>query len=436
MGSRSTTDSDSAARPAKEETGTVQRSRVRYSLLGPAFVAAIAYVDPGNFATNIQAGAEFGPLLLWVVLCASAVAMLLQYLSGKLGLATGQSLPQMCRREYSPRTVRALWVQAEVVVIMTDLAEVVGGAMALHILYELPLLTGGLVIGVVSLLMLPLRQRGRRRFELLMAGGLALLLGAFAGMVLNSGNPLEAASGLAPRLAGVDSLVLAGGIVGATVMPHVIYLHSALTTQRYGMDHTSAALPGQVPELSETSRRHLLRHNRMDTFVALGIAGTVNVGLLISAAVLFHPDSPEAGASLSAAYDAYGQLAGPTLAAVFAFALLISGLTGTSVGMYAGEVVMGGFLQRRIPVLVRRIVTVVPALAVLGSGTGPTDALIYSQVALSFGIPFALIPLVELTRNRSVMGSWVNNRLTTACAWSVSVVVICLNASLLVILVT
>ncbi|NEB79132.1 Mn(2+) uptake NRAMP transporter MntH [Streptomyces sp. SID14478] len=401
------------------------RSGLSYTLLGPAFVAAVAYVDPGNFATNIQAGATFGPLLLWVLVTANVVAMLLQYLSAKLGVATGMSLPELCRGRYRTPVVFGLWMQAEAVVVMTDLAEVVGGAVALHLLAGLPLWLGGVVVGVVSLGLMPMRGRGRRRFEVLMAAGLACLLALFLGQVLGTGGSLSGtAEGLTPRLAGSESLVLAGGIVGATVMPHVIYLHSALTSDRYSLS---------LPTASDAPlRRRLLRHVRTDVLIAMGLAGAVNVILLVSAATLFHPGTPGAATSLTAAHDAYGHLVGPLAALAFALALLVSGLAGTSVGMYAGEVVMGGFLGRRIPVLLRRLVTMTPAIVVLAAGSSPTHSLVLSQIILSFGIPFALIPLVLLTRDRALMGGWVNRRLTTCGAWLVSAVVITLNVTLLV----
>ncbi|TQE20430.1 Mn(2+) uptake NRAMP transporter MntH [Streptomyces ipomoeae] len=409
------------------------RSGLSYTLLGPAFVAAIAYVDPGNFATNVQAGAEYGPLLLWVLLTANVVAMLLQYLSAKLGVATGRSLPEVCRTRYRRPVVWGLWVQAEAVVVMTDLAEVVGGAIALNLLAGLPLWLGGVVVGAVSLLVMPMRGRGRRRFEVLMAAGLACLLALFLGQVLGAGVPLAgAAEGLVPGLSGPDSLVLAGGIVGATVMPHVIYLHSALTSDRYSLTLTGAADGGPSDDPDRALRRRLLRHVRGDVLVAMCLAGAVNVALLVSAATLFHPGTPAAADSLAAAHDAYGRLVGPLAALAFALALLVSGLAGTSVGMYAGEVVMGGFLGRRIPVLVRRLLTMIPAIVVLAVGAGPTQSLVVSQIILSFGIPFALIPLVLITRDRAVMGRWVNRPVTTYGAWAVSAVVIALNAALLV----
>ncbi|MGW6900296.1 Nramp family divalent metal transporter [Streptomyces sp. NBC_01727] len=413
------------------------RSGLSYALLGPAFVAAIAYVDPGNFATNVQAGATFGPLLLWVLLTANVVAMLLQYLSAKLGVATGKSLPQLCRARYRRPVVWGLWAQAEAVVVMTDLAEVVGGAIALHLLFGLPLWLGGLVIGAASLVLMPMRGRGRRRFEVLMAASLACLLALFLSQVLGTGAPLStAADGLVPRLSGAESLVLAGGIVGATVMPHVIYLHSALTSDRYSLSlapRSAGRESGGPPDDRDRPLRHrLLRHVRADVLIAMSLAGAVNVALLVSAATLFHPDAPEAADSLAAAHGAYERLVGPMAALAFALALLVSGLAGTSVGMYAGEVVMGGFLGRRISVLLRRLLTMAPALVVLAAGGSPTGSLVMSQIILSFGIPFALIPLVLLTRDPTVMGRWVNRRATTVCAWMVSAVVVALNVALLV----
>ncbi|MET7764886.1 Nramp family divalent metal transporter [Streptomyces sp. NPDC005336] len=416
------------------------RAGVSHTLLGPAFVAAIAYVDPGNFATNVQAGATFGPLLLWVLLAANVVAMLLQYLSAKLGVATGRSLPELCRTRYRRPVVWGLWVQAEAVVMMTDLAEVVGGAIALHLLFGLPLWLGGLVIGAASLALMPMGGRGRRRFEVLMAACLACLLALFLSQALGTGAPLAtAADGLMPRLSGAESLVLAGAIVGATVMPHVIYLHSGLTSDRYSLSldpGSPGADRGPPGDRDRLLRHRLLRHVRADVLLAMGLAGAVNVALLVSAATLFHPGAPEAATSLGAAHDAYGRLVGPMAALVFALALLVSGLAGTSVGMYAGEVVMGGFLGRRIPVLLRRLLTMAPAIAVLAAGGSATASLVMSQIILSFGIPIALVPLVLLTRDPAVMGGWVNRRATTYCAWAVSAVVVALNAALLVSLFT
>jgi manganese transport protein len=282
---------------------------------------------------------------------------------------------------------------------------------------------------------MPMRGRGQRRFEVLMAGCLACLLGLFLGQVLGTGSPLStAAGGLRPQLHGTESLVLAGGIVGATVMPHVIYLHSALTSDRYSLSLApGSAAPGGGPpdDPDRPLRRGLLRHVRADVLIAMGLAGLVNVALLVSAATLFHPGAPAAAHSLVAAHDAYGRLVGPTAALVLALALLVSGLAGTSVGMYAGEVVMGGFLGRRIPLLLRRLLTMAPAVALLAGGVSATKSLVISQVVLSFGIPFALVPLLALTGDRTVMGRWANRRATTYTGWAVGVVVMGLNAALL-----
>ncbi|MCG7205132.1 Nramp family divalent metal transporter [Streptomyces arenae] len=398
------------------------------TLLGPAFVAAIAYVDPGNFAANVQAGATFGPLLLWVVVAANLVAMLVQYLSAKLGLATGLSLPQLCRREYPRPVVIGLWLQAEAVVMMTDLAEVVGGAIALNILFGLPLPVGGIATAAVSLAMMPMRSRGRRRFELLMTVCLTLLLGVFLGQVVASDGATRSLGGLVPHLAGGGSLLTAGGIVGATVMPHVIYLHSALTSDQRAAVVAAGSADGMA---DATRRRSVLWHMRIDVLIALGVAGVVNTALLIAAATSLYGKAPEAGDSLNAAYDAFGNAMGATAAAAFAIALLISGLAGTSVGIYTGQIVMGGFLRRTIPVLLRRLLTVAPALGVLWSSISPTDALVLSQVVLSFGIPFALLPLILLTRDKTLMGPWVNRATTTACAWFVGGLITVLNVWLL-----
>ncbi|MEU3982806.1 Nramp family divalent metal transporter [Streptomyces sp. NPDC026672] len=401
-------------------------------MLGPAFVAAVAYVDPGNFAANVQAGVTFGPLLLWVVVAANLVAMLVQYLSAKLGSATGESLPQLCRRHYPRPVVIGLWLQAEAVVIMTDLAEVIGGAIALNILFGLPLPVGGAVTAVVSLALLPMRGRGRRRFELLMTLSLTLLLGVFLSQVVAADGVARSVVGLVPHLRGGDSLVMAGSIVGATVMPHVVYLHSALTSEQR---HALAAVEDREGQGTETgveaSHRRMLRHVRADVLIALAVAGAVNAALLITAATSLYGKAPAAGDSLNAAYEAYGRLVGPAAAAAFAVALLVSGLAGTSVGAYTGQIVMGGFLRRGVPVLLRRVVTLVPALAVLLSGMSPTEALVLSQVVLSFGIPFVLLPLILFTRDKALMGRWANRPTTTACAVLAAGLVIVLNVWLL-----
>jgi manganese transport protein len=385
--------------------------------MGPAFVASIAYVDPGNFATNVQAGARYRYLLLWVVLLANLTAMLLQYLAAKLGIATGRSLPALCRDQYRRPVVWALWAQAELVAVMTDLAELVGGAVALQLLFHVPLFTGGVIIALVSFLVLGLHSAGRRRFEATITGLLLVVTIAFIYETLH-GRPAAGgvAAGFIPHFKGHDSVLLATGIVGATVMPHAIYLHSALTQERFA---------GQTHR-----RKRLLRVQRADVFVAMGIAGAVNLAMVVAAGSLLHGQGG-ATDTLQGAYTAFGRQAGTMAATVFAVALLASGLASSSVAMYAGQAIMQGFIRRKIPVAVRRLASVIPALAVLGLGHNPTQALVISQVVLSFGIPFALVPLILLTRQSALMGGWVNRTATNMAAISAAVVIVALNAVLI-----
>jgi manganese transport protein len=385
--------------------------RATLPLLGPAFVAAVAYVDPGNFATNVAAGSSYGYQLVWVLVVANAIAMLVQYLSAKLGLATGASLPQLCREELPRPLAVGLWVQAELVAFATDLAEVLGGGVALYLLVGLPLLTGGLVTGAAAFAILALRLR---RFEAAVATLLAVVLVAFAVSVAHSGVSLSGlGAGLLPRLTGGDSLLLAAGMLGATVMPHVVYLHSALVRDRFG----------RAPQLLGTTR--------VDVVVALGIAGVVNIAMLVLATTL-----PVGADSLDGAHAALRGSLGSGVATLFAVALLASGLASASVGTYAGAVIMAGFLRRSVPLAVRRLVTLVPAFVVLAVGVDPSRALVLSQVVLSFGVPFALWPLVWLTARGDVMGGLVNARRTTAAAAAAATVVTALNAALVAAIVT
>ncbi|MCW2946860.1 MAG: Mn2+/Fe2+ transporter, family [Actinoallomurus sp.] len=382
-------------------------------LLGPAFVASVAYVDPGNFATNVQGGARYGFLLLWVVVAANLTGMLLQYLSAKLGVATGRSLAEVCRERYPRPVVWGLWVQGEVVAIMTDLAEFVGGAVALSLLFGWSLPAGGLVIAVASLMLLMTRARGRW-FEGAVVTLLAVVLVAFLYQTLRAqAPPGEVAAGLIPRFAGRESVLLGSGIIGATVMPHALYLHSALTRE-------------QRPR---AGREAVLRTQRLDVLIAMGVAGAVNMAVLMSAGALFHGRT--AAGTLQGAYGLYARTAGPVAAAAFAVALLAAGLASSSVGVYAGEVIMEGFLRRRIPRVVRRLVVTIPALVVLALTHDPTRALVLSQVVLSFGIPFALVPLILATGRRDLMGSWVNRPITTAVAAIAAAVIVILNIALL-----
>jgi manganese transport protein len=423
-------ETDVTARPARSELSQLRsRGRLRgaAALLGPAFVAAIAYVDPGNFATNFSAGATFAYRLGWVILAANLMAMLVQYLSAKVGVATGKDLPELCR-EHLPRPVsRALWVQAELVAMATDIAEFVGAAIGLNLLFGTPLLVAGLITAVVAFGILALDQRGYRRFELAIIGLLGIvLLGLAYDLVAVHPSAAGIASGLVPRLGGSAYLLLTVGIVGATVMPHVVYLHSALTKSR-----VSCADDGE--------RRQLLRYQRLDVVVALGAAGLINLAMLVVAAALFSHSgrggaaAAVASGSIEAAHADLARLVGGGAALAFAVALLASGLSSSSVGTYAGQVVMQGFIGRGVPLFARRAVTMLPALIVLAAGLPPTASLVLSQVVLSFGIPFALVPLVALTRRRDIMGALVNWKVTTFAAASTAGLIIVMNVYLLAV---
>jgi manganese transport protein len=397
------------------------RGRIRGSvaLLGPAFVASVAYIDPGNFATNITAGAKFGYALMWVIVAANLMAMVVQYLSAKLGVATGRDLAELCREHLPAPVTRGLWVQAEVVAMATDLAEFVGAAIGLNLLFGVPLFAAGLITAVVAFGILALEQRGYRRFELAIAGLFGIVFLGFAYDLLTVGaSPAGIASGLVPSLPGADGALLAAGIIGATVMPHVIYLHSALTKSR-------------VQCRDDGERRELLRFQRIDVIVGLGAAGLINLSMLWVAASLFNRTGNVGVDSIEAAHDGIGALVGGGAALMFAVALLASGLSSSSVGTYAGQVVMQGFIRRRIPLVLRRGLTMTPALIVLGLGLPATEGLVISQVILSFGIPFALVPLIALTRRPDVMGTLVNRRSTTLAAVLIAILIIALNLYLL-----
>jgi manganese transport protein len=408
--------------PSKSQLQQIRsRGRLRaiVSILGPAFVACVAYVDPGNFATNIAGGAKYGYMLLWVLLAANLMAMLIQNLSAKIGIATGRNLPQLCR-EHFPRPVTVgLWIQAELIAMATDLAEFVGAAIALNLLFGVPMFHAGLITAVVAFGILALQSRGYRRFEMTIAGLLAVIILGFLYDTLQIGfDAGEAARGFIPGFAGTESILLATGILGATVMPHVIYLHSALTQHR-------------INPHDDEERRSLLRFQRLDVSIAMGIAGLVNMSMLIIAASLFHDSGLTGVDSIEGAHAQFGALVGPGAAFAFALALLASGLASSSVGTYAGQVVMQGFISRTIPLVLRRAITMAPALIVLALGLDPSRSLVISQVVLSFGIPFALVPLVLLTRRRDVMGALVNRRITTIAASVVAAMIIALNAFLL-----
>jgi manganese transport protein len=394
------------------------RARGVLALLGPAFVAAVAYIDPGNFATNFSA-ARFGYSLAWVIVVANLMAMLVQYLSAKIGVATGRDLPELCR-EHMPRAVsRGLWVQAELIAMATDLAEFVGAAVGLNLLFHVPLRVAGPVTAVVAFAILTLEQRGYRRFELAIVGLLGIVFLGFAYDLVAVGAPATAVgAGLVPNFAGNGSVLLMAGIIGATVMPHVVYLHSALTKSRVSCD-------------DDAERRELLRFQRLDVLIALGAAGLINLAMLFVAASLASRTGGSPGATIEAAHASLGRLVGGGAALMFAVALLASGLSSSSVGTYAGQVVMQGFIGRRIPLFVRRGLTMLPALVVLELGLPPTGSLVISQVVLSFGIPFALVPLVVLTRRADIMGPLANHRITTVTTGFIVAMIIVLNGYLL-----
>ena len=399
-------------------SSAVTRARGTMALFGPAFVAAIAYVDPGNVATNVTAGAVYGYLLVWVIVLANMMAGIVQYLSAKLGLAGGTTLPEALRDRLPTGGRIAYWLQAEFVAMATDLAEVLGGAIALNILFDLPLLLGGVITAVVATVLLVVQdRRGQRAFERVITTMLVIIaVGFIAGLFVQPPPPGAVVGGLVPAFDGAGSVLLAAGMLGATVMPHAVYLHSALARDRHGRPSAE-----QLPRL--------LRATRLDVGAAMLLAGAVNLAMLLVAATSLSGGTEEL--SLQAAHDAVGQSLGGLVAALFAIGLLASGLASTSVGCYAGAVVMAGLLRRSVPLLLRRVITMIPAIIILAIGVDPTLALVISQVVLSFGLPFVLIPLLLLTGSRTVMGSAVNHRVTTAVAVVVVALVVALNLTLI-----
>ena len=388
--------------------------------LGPAFVAAVAYVDPGNFATNVAAGSRYGYLLLWVILASNLMAMLIQSMSAKLGIATGMNLPEVCRERFPRKVSLGLWVQAELIAMATDLAEFLGAALGLNLLFDIPLFWAGVITGVFSFLILELQRRGARPLEIAITALVGVILVGFAVQFwLSDPSPSGIAHGLlVPGFEGTESVLLATGILGATVMPHVIYLHSALTQRR-------------VVGRTDAERRAIFRFERIDVIVAMSIAGLINMSMLIMAAGVFHSRGLTGVEDIDEVFHRLGDIIGSHAQVAFGVALLASGLSSSSVGTMAGQVVMQGFVRRRIPLMLRRAVTMAPALIVLAIGLNPSRALVLSQVVLSFGIPFALIPLVWFSRDRALMGALVNRRITTISAVAVAAIIVSLNVFLL-----
>jgi len=410
------------ATPLADVEAALPRRRRWSWLWGPAFVAAIAYVDPGNVAANLTAGARYGYLLVWVLVMANGMAVLVQYLSAKTGLVTGSSLPELLGARLRGGSRILYWLQAELVAAATDLAEVLGGAIALQILFGVPLVIGGVIVGAVSMVVLSIQtRRGQRPFEYVVMGLLLVItIGFMAGLFVSDVSWTDAAAGLVPRFDGGQSVLLAASMLGATVMPHAIYVHSALARDRHG--HRRDDLP------------RLLRATRWDVIASMVVAGAVNIAMLLLAAG--NLQGVGGTDSIQGANDAISSDLGPTVGVLFGIGLLASGLASTSVGCYAGATVMSGLLRVRVPMLVRRAVTLVPALIILALGVNPTWALVLSQVLLSLGIPFALIPLVRLSSDRSLMGSHANATPLRVAAWVVVGLIVLLNLALVVLSVT
>jgi manganese transport protein len=399
-----------------------RQGRLRlWPFLGPAFIACVAYIDPGNFATNVAGGSKFGYTLLWVIVASNLMAMLIQTLSAKLGIATGRNLAEVCRERFSRRTAIGLWIQAEVIAMATDLAEFLGAALGFHLLLGIGLFPAALITGATAFAILGLQRFGFRPFEATIAAIVGFIGVCYLGELFKAKPPLGTVAhhAVVPQFAGGESVLLAVGILGATVMPHVIYLHSALLQNRIR------------PESDEQARK-LMRFTQVDVILAMTLAGLINMAMLVMAASVFYKSGLVHVESLERAHETLRPILGGSASTLFALALLASGLSSSTVGTLSGQVVMQGFIRRQIPVVVRRLVTMLPALVVVGIGTDPSRTLVISQVVLSFGIPFALIPLVLFTSRRDVMGVLVNHRATTVAAVAVAGLISALNVFLLV----
>lgn len=398
--------------------GEIKGFRQILPFLGPAFIAAVAYIDPGNFATNITAGSEYGYLLLWVIVVSNLMAVLIQSLSAKLGIATGRNLPEVARDNFSKKTSIMLWIQAEIVIIATDLAEFIGAALGLYLVFKIPMLPAALITAVAAFGILELQRRGVRTFEAIVSGMVMMVVMAFAFQTfLANPKPTEVLSGLFPSFDGVGSILLATGILGATVMPHAIYLHSSLTQSR-------------VIGRSEAEKKKIFKFEFFDIIIAMVIAGAINISMLVIAAALFHKRGMDVS-DLDVAYHELGSLIGPTAAVSFGLGLLIAGLASSAVGTMSGDVVMQGFINRRIPLYLRRAITMAPPILIIALGLNATVALVWSQVILSFGIAFALIPLIIFTSNPKIMGGLVNRKWVTYTSWVIAAITVALNLFLI-----
>ncbi|MFJ8737092.1 Nramp family divalent metal transporter [Bacillus altitudinis] len=400
--------------------GKVKGFRRLLPFLGPAFIAAIAYIDPGNFATNIAAGSKYGYLLLWVILISNLMALLIQSLSAKLGIATGKNLPEIAREEFPKPVSIGLWIQGELVIIATDLAEFIGAALGLYLLFRIPLLEASIIAAIGSFAILELQRRGYRALEAGITGMLFVIVIAFAVQTFVAKPDLASVAGglFIPRFEGTDSVLLAAGILGATVMPHAIYLHSALTQRR-------------VVGRTEKEKKLIFRFEFLDILIAMVVAGAINASMLIVAAALFFKNGLFVE-DLDVAFQHFGTLAGPVSAILFGVGLLVAGLSSSSVGTLSGDIIMQGFIQYRIPLYVRRLITIIPPIAIIASGVNPTSALVMSQVVLSFGIAFALIPLILFTSKKRIMGDLTNARWVTGISWVIAALVVALNLFLIV----
>lgn len=387
--------------------------------MGPAFIAAVAYIDPGNFATNITAGSKYGYLLLWVIVVSNVMAVLIQTLSAKLGIATRNNLPEVAR-ERLPRAVSIfLWVQAELVIIATDLAEFIGAALGLYLLFHVDLVLAAVITAIASFAILEVQKRGFRSFEVVIVLMVFVVVLAFAVQIFLVKPDLAAMtkSIFIPRFQGTDSILLAAGILGATVMPHAIYLHSSLTQNR-------------VVGKNEEESKQIFKFEFIDIIIAMVIAGAINMSMLVVSAALFYKHGLFVEDLQQAFYELHHYV-GPVASISFGLGLLIAGLSSSAVGTLSGDIVMQGFIKKKINLYLRRAITMIPPLLIIILGVNPTNALVMSQVILSFGIAFALVPLILFTSNPKIMGALVNHRVTTILAWIVASLVVVLNVFLL-----
>ena len=416
-------ESENTVRQAKAVLGGKSKKRGLASVLpflGPAFIASVAYVDPGNFATNIAGGSQFGLTLLWVIMASNLMAILIQSLSAKLGIASGKNLAEMCRDNFKKPFVLFLWVLMELVAIFTDLAEFLGAAVGFNLLLGIPMWVAGIITGITTFIILGLERKGFRPMEAVITAMVGVIAVSYIietiivkpvwGQVLYHA--------VVPQFSGSESVLLAAGILGATVMPHAIFLHSSLTQ-------------GRVVVKKPAQLKKLFRFELIDVLVAMGMASLVNGAMLIMAASTFHAQGMTNVGTLEVAYKTLEPLMGKASSWVFGFSLLMSGLSSASVGTMAGQVMMQGFLSREIPVWIRRLVTMVPSMIVIFLGFDPSRTLVISQVLLSFGLPFAVIPLVIFTSSKKIMGVLVNRKVTTVMAWCIAGVIIALNLFLI-----